>query len=400
MDMYTRRILMLRGLSAAGSLALSGSLAHAAARETVLVRLFLRGGIDGLNVVVPYAEDAYYAARPTIAIAGPKKVGGAAKLDERFALHPALAPLMPLYRERSLAFIHAVGSPAETRSHFDAQDNMESASVDGRSRPGWLGRPSLGTSDFAAVSTDDSVPLALRGANALAVGALSQFGLTGGGAKMKARLERGFSALYGTDEGLVSPPGRRALEAIRRVRALSPQTYQPSNGAQYGKGPAARQLQDVAILIKGDVGLRVACVDVGGWDTHTGEKNRLQRALAPLGQALRGFYQDLGDRMKDVVVLVVSEFGRTVKENGSGGTDHGHGTMMMALGGRVAGGKVYGRWPGLRVDDRYQGRDLAVTTDFRTVFAEVLQSHLGVPSSAAQFPGWSPSEPALGMMRT
>ena len=397
-DQQTRRTFILRGLAAAGGLSIGLDEARAAPRSKVLVRLFLRGGVDGLNVVVPYAEQAYYDARPTIAIPRPGRPQGGLKLDDRFALHPALGPLVPLFRDRSLALVHAVGSPATTRSHFDAQDNMELAAIDGPSRKGWLGRIPLGSSDFAAISTDDNVPLALRGADALAIGTLAQFGL-GGQGRMRDRLERGFTALYGSREPLVSPAGRRALESIRRVRALAPQTYKPARGANYGTSPIGRQLRDVAVLIKGDLGLRVACVDIGGWDTHTGEKNRLQRALKPLGTALAAFHRDLGDRMADVLVLVVSEFGRTVNENGSGGTDHGHGTVMMLLGGSVAGGQVYGRWPGLRENDRYEGRDLAVTTDFRTVFQEALVAHLGVPGADVKFPGTAPSVPTLGLLR-
>ena len=396
MNAYTRRTLLQRSLLTAGGLAIGLDDAWAAPRNKVLVRLFLRGGIDGLNVVVPYGEKAYYDARPTIAIPRPGRAQGAIKLDDRFGLHPSLAPLLPLYRSRSLAFVHAVGSPAPTRSHFDAQDNMEVAAIDGRSHDGWLGRIGFGDSAFAAVATDDNVPLALRGADALAIGQLAQFGLAGQG-KMRDRIESGFTDLYAGAESQVSPAGRRALESIRRVRALNPKNYRPANNAQYGKSPVGRHLRDVALLIKGDLGLRVACVDVGGWDTHTGEKNRLQRGLTQLGTALAAFHRDLGDRMADVVVLVVSEFGRTVKENGSGGTDHGHGTMMALLGGSVAGGKVYGRWPGVRVGDRYEGRDLAITTDFRTVFKETLTAHLGVAGSAAEFPGTTSPASPLGL---
>ena len=398
MDTQTRRAFILGGMGAAGRLAIGLGDAHAATGDKILVRLFLRGGIDGLNVVPPYADQAYYDARPTIAVARPGRKQGALKLDDQFGLHPALAPLLPLYRERSLAFVHAVGSPASTRSHFDAQDNMEVAAIDGRARVGWLGRLPLGGSAFAAISTDDNVPLALRGTDALAVGRLDRFGLAGKG-RLRERIERGFAALYtGTRDG-VSLAGRRALESIRRVRALNPQRYRPANGAEYGKGPVGQQLRDVALLIKGNLGVRVACVDVGGWDTHVGEVNRLQRGLTPLGTALAAFHRDLGDRMDDIVVLVVSEFGRTVKENGAGGTDHGHGTIMMALGGPVAGGRVYGRWPGVRPEERYEGRDLAVTTDFRTVFSEVLTAHLKLSPSTLGISGDAASAESLGLFK-
>ncbi|MEO1339359.1 MAG: hypothetical protein AAFV29_27210, partial [Myxococcota bacterium] len=264
MDHQTRRTFLLRSLGAAGGLTVGLRSAHATpnpTRDKVLVRLFLRGGIDGLNVVPPYAEPDYYRARPTIAIPRPGQTHGALKLDDQFGLHPALGPLLPLYRERSLAFVHAVGSPAQTRSHFDAQDNMEVAAIDGRTRNGWLGRIPLGSDEFTAVSTDDNVPLALRGTDALALGRLAQFGLKARG-RMQSRLEQGFAELYERNDTLVSPAGRRALASIQRIRALNPKAYRPANGANYGKGPAAQHLKDVALLIKANVGVRVACVDV------------------------------------------------------------------------------------------------------------------------------------------
>lgn len=395
-----RRTLLLGGLGATALLGRSRAV-FAGARDKILVRLFLRGGIDGLNVVVPYTDRAYYAARPTIALPRPGQAGGVLKLDGRFGLHPALAPLLPLYRERTLAFVQAVGSPAGTRSHFDAQDNMEAGTLTGHRRSGWLGRlrSKLGGSDLAAVSMQDDVPLALRGGDAIALGKLSSFGLKGN-AKTRARLEEGFGALYAGDDTMVAPAGRRALAAIERVRGLSPDKYTPDHRADYGRGPAASQLKDLALLIKSKVGLRVATVDVGGWDTHTAETARLARELKSLSAALAAFHRDLGPLMADVLVLVVSEFGRTVRENGSGGTDHGHGTMMMALGGQVAGGKVYGRWPGLTETQRYQGRDLEVTTDFRTVFGEALEKQIGVRDVSESLGGDVVREPFLGFLRS
>lgn len=375
-----RRSFVWGGLSGGASM-VWGRSALATASDRVLVRVFLRGGIDGLNTVIPYTEDAYYEARPTISIPKPGKVGGAIELDGQFALHPALKPLKALYEEKSLAFVQAVGSPDPTRSHFDAQDHMEMGTLDGSHPRGWLASVAhqLGDDAFTAVSMKDSLPLSLRGTHAVAVGELRKFGLVGG-EQAKTRLGRGFAALYeGKDS--ISVAGKKALIDATRVRQLDPANYRPQNGANYGKGSAASQLRDLAFLIKNKLGIRIATVEVGGWDTHNAENQRLSKALQELGQALFAFRRDLGTRMKDVLVLVVSEFGRTVKENGSGGTDHGHGTLMMALGGSVRGGKVYGTWPGLAQGQRYQGRDLEVTTDFRDVFSEVLGVHLGIDSS-------------------
>lgn len=397
--MMHRRNFLAAGLGAGASLGWMGP-AFGARKDNVLVRVFLRGGLDGLNAVVPFADDAYYAARPTIAVPRPQAEGGALPLDERFGLHPSLRSLIPLYRERSLALVQAVGSPAPTRSHFDAQDNMEAGSLEGYARAGWLGRVrrQLGEGEFAAVAMQDALPLALGGGEAIALGRLDKFGFAGG-EKARSRWERGFAALYAGGDGLVSPAGRRALSAVARVRALAPENYRPAEGVDYGKGAAATQLRDLAMLIKGKVGVRVATVDVGGWDTHTGESARLERELHRLGTAISAFHRDLGDRMANVLVLVVSEFGRTVEENGSGGTDHGHGTMMMMLGGPVKGGRVYGRWPGLSKPERYQGRDLDVTTDFRVIFGEVLEKQLGVSKASAALFGQQKAPSPLGFLR-
>lgn len=394
-----RRSFLAAGLGTGASLAWMGT-AFGARSDPILVRVFLRGGLDGLNAIVPFADEAYYAARPTIGVPRPKAEGGALSLDGRFGLHPSLRSLVPMYRERSLAFVQAVGSPAPTRSHFDAQDHMEAGSLTGRARAGWLGRVrgQLGESDFAAVSMQDALPLALVGGDAIALGRLDKFGFAGG-ESVRARSERGFAALYTGDDGLVSPAGRRALSAVARVRALSPGSYRPAEGVDYGQGSAATQLRDLAMLIKAQVGVRVATVDVGGWDTHTGQRARLDRELLRLGTALSGFHRDLGDRMANVLVLVVSEFGRTVEENGSGGTDHGHGTVMMILGGPVRGGRVYGRWPGLTKPQRYQGRDLEVTTDFRAVFGEALEKHLAVSKASRTLFGEERPPVPLGFLR-
>lgn len=371
-----------------------------------LVCVFLRGAADALNLVVPYADAEYYELRPGIAVAEPGKPHGALKLDERFGLHPALAPLKPAYDAGELAFVHAVGSPHPTRSHFQAQDYMESGSPGASTGSGWLARclerdAARPRGELPAVALSSRLPLALRGtARALAAESVKQLAL-GKPKGFGSELERGFARLYASGDEPATRAGRDALVAAARLQALRKSTYQPENGASYER--AARPFQEIASLLKADLGLEAAWIDVGGWDTHTGQGNgengALKRRLEPLGRALAAFRADLGARLQHVVVLVMSEFGRTVRENGSGGTDHGHGTAMLVLGGNVHGGKVYGNFPGLAPEHLFEGRDLPVTTDYRLLFAELAEKHLGVRDAASLFPGDDWRGKPLGVMR-
>jgi uncharacterized protein (DUF1501 family) len=377
------------------------------ARRKVLVVVFQRGGVDGLSMVVPYAESGYRRDRPGIALAPPGKDDGALDLDGQFGLHPRLAPLEPMFRAGELALVHAVGSPHPTRSHFDAQDYLETGTPGRHStRDGWLNRclasaPAPGATPFRAVAFGERLPRALQGrSEALAMKNLRNFGLRGR-RRFEQRLHGAFSALYAGGEDPLLRAGRQALQASRRVRELDPKSYVPANGASYPE--QGRALGEVAQLIKADVGLELAFIDLGGWDTHAGQGSsagQLGRRLDILGRSLAGFRADLGEHMRDVVVLTMSEFGRTVAQNGSGGTDHGHATAMMVLGGPVQGGKVYGRWPGLEPEQRFEGRDLAVTTDFRDLFGEIVTKHLGVTDLGRVFPD-HPNDAArsLGILR-
>ena len=397
-----RRALLL-GAGAAGlsfSLPALGE-TPAPARGNVLVAIFLRGGVDGLSLCVPYTEAAYYAERKSIAIPRPGKRGGAIDLDGRFGLHPRLAPLVAAWRANELAVVHAVGSPDPTRSHFQAQDDWETATPGRRStRDGWLGRAleqEAKPGVLPAVAVSERVPLALRGrANVLAAKPLSAARLRAP-APVRPALERGFSRLWSRGDDPMRRAGRGALDAVSRLRGLDER--EPDNGAEYA--PVARPLRDLAGLIKADLGLRVGWVDVGGWDTHQGqgdgEGGRLSRQLTELGRALAAFRQDLGDDMQRVVVLVMSEFGRTVRENGTSGTDHGHGSAMLILGGNVRGGRVLGSFPGLEEPQRFEARDLAVTTDFRAVLGEVAVRHLGVKDVEPVLPGYGRGLASLGI---
>lgn len=381
-------------------------------RRKVLVAIFQRGAVDGLNMVIPFAEKDYFSMRPTIAIPEPQvhpatSAGPAAiDLDGFFALHPSLAGMKPLFDARQLAIVHAVGSPSNTRSHFDAQDYMETATPGVKStRDGWLNRylaakPEAEATPFRAVAVAPRMPRTLSGqASSLVVDEIKNFRLLGrpdpppSVAATPAAEELAFEEMYASSQDpLFSRAAAETFEAIRTLRRVGAETYQPANGAEYPHGKPGHDLQQVAQLIKADVGLEVAFSNVGGWDNHLNEggvEGQMANKLKELGDALAAFHKDLGDRMEDVVVLTLSEFGRTARENGNRGTDHGHANAMFVLGGPVKGGKVYGEWPGLKPGQLNQDRDLAMTTDFRDVFAEIVVRHLGAQDTATIFPGFS-----------
>lgn len=379
-----------------------GAEMQGARKGKVLICLFQRGAADGINMVVPHGEAAYYAARPTIAIPRPRSGSSdaAIDLDGFFGLHPALQPFERLYREGLLAPIHAVGSPSATRSHFDAQDYMESGTPDRKStQDGWLNRylAVQGTcqecatpheSPFRAVSMTPQTPRILEGPSAaVAMNSLGEFTVRGAG-NSADRLE----ALYRTGEAdLVHGAGREMFEAVRLLQNANPQRYQPENGADYPRSQFGQRLREIAQLIKSGVGIEVAFADVGGWDTHVNQgasSGQLAQRLNDFSRSIAALVTDLGDRMDDLVILSMSEFGRMVRQNGNGGTDHGHAGAMFVIGGGAKGGKVHGTWPGLEREQLYEGRDLALTTDFRAVFADVLTRHLGAKNLSPVFPGY------------
>ncbi len=410
--MLTRRALLKAGACALVAVAapprfLARAANAADARRKVLVAVFQRGAVDGLSMVVPYGDRDYAAARASIAIRPPGGGDAAAAqdLDGFFALHPALEPLMPMWRTRALAVVHACGSPDRTRSHFDAQDYMESGTPGVKSTPdGWLAR-AVGTraapsSPFRAVALGPTLPRILRGdAGAISLASLERFDVR---ARAEAAVARkGFESLYEQSvQDLLHGTGRETFEAVRMLKSANAARLAPENNAEYPRSRLGQSLRQIAQLIRSDVGLEIAFTDAEGWDTHVGqgaEQGQLANRLRDFGASLAAFVQDLGDRMGDVVILTMSEFGRTVAENGNRGTDHGHATAMLLLGGGVRGGKVYGRWPGLARERLYEGRDLAVTTDFRALFAEVAGRQLGIARPATLFPGWT-GAPALGVV--
>ncbi len=378
----------------------------------ILVTIFQRGAADGLNIVVPFGDKSYYDLRPTIAIPPPVAGTGASAidLDGFFGFHPSLRPLIDLYRSGTLAVVHAAGSPDNTRSHFDAQDYMESATPGLKgTRDGWLNRylvarPEPDATPFRAISTTPTLPRSLQGtAPAVALENISTFSLRTG--PDSAGLQDAFRSLYvSSGSGILHDAGKEAFAAMDFLKRTLSLTYVPADGAVYPRSPLGRNLQTIARLIKADSGLEVAFAETGGWDHHANEggvQGQLAARLSDLAEGMAAFSRDLGDRMSDVVVLTMSEFGRTAHENGNRGTDHGHANVMLVLGGPVSGGKVYGTWPGLAPDQLNEGRDLALTTDFRDVFGEVVRRHLGLKDPACVFPHYTLEEKnSRGFLRT
>jgi uncharacterized protein (DUF1501 family) len=403
MKVSRRAFLKSGGIAMIGMSTLPGFLQRAVAAtpsagKKKLVVLFQRGAADGLNIVVPFAEPNYYRIRPTIAIQAPGRAAGdqaAADLDGFFGLHPSMASLAPLFHNGSMAIVHAAGSPDSSRSHFDAQDYMESGTPGIRATDdGWLNRtlaetPEPGASPFRAVAMGPNLPLTLRGtAPAIALPDVSQFKVFA----QSPAVEGGFEALYAqTVDTALRGTGNETFEAVDMLRKADPARFQPQNGAQYPAGRVGQTMLQVAQLLKADIGMEVSFVDTGGWDNHVNEggaQGQLANLLRDLSGSLAAFSQDLGDRMEDVVVVTMSEFGRTAHENGNRGTDHGHANCMLVMGGPVKGGKVYGQWPGLNPDQLNEGRDLTLTTDFRSVLGELIVNHLGSKDLDAVFPGF------------
>jgi len=361
----------------------------------ILVAIFQRGAADGLNVVVPFFEPRYYQVRPSIAIPQPGKPNGGLDLDGRFALHPALQPLKTLWDSRQLAIVHAAGSPDASRSHFDAQDFMECGTPGIKREDGWLNRAlppgAPDSSPVRAIASGTQLPKTLQGSRgAIAVDSLPRFQVAD---KSTADvLENLYSSSLDTQ---LKAQGKATFDAIKLIESVRTRPYTPAAGAQY-VGEFGQRLQQIARLIKADVGVEVAFADIGGWDHHSNENGQLTNQLRQFGSSLATFTQDLGDRMEDVVIVTMSEFGRTVNENGNAGTDHGHGNVMMVMGGGVRGGRICGEWPGLEPEQLFERRDLAVTTDFRDVLGELVSGHLSQKADQV-FPGYTPRT-SLGLL--
>ena len=399
----TRRVFVRNSaLAVVGTAAVPCFLARAAfgatesgARNKRLVVIFQRGAADGLNIVVPHGEAQYYAMRPSINI--PRK--SVLDLNGFFGLHPALASFQPLWQQGHLAIVHAAGSPDTTRSHFDAQDFMETGTPGVKiTQDGWLNRslrnlPSAPTnSPFRALALGPSLPRILRGNEpAIAMNNINDFSVGGRNPK-PSPAALAFEAMYDhSSDSVLHGTGEETFDAVKMLKAADPAKYTPAPGANYPKGRFGDSLRQLAQLIKANLGVQVAFADIGGWDHHVNEgatEGQLANVLGDFSQSLAAFWTDLGDLGEDTVIVTMSEFGRTARENGNRGTDHGHANVMFMLGGRVTGGKVYGHWPGLDQSQLYEGRDLALTTDFRHVIGEAVAQHMGNTNLAAVFPGF------------
>ena len=423
--MLTRRI-FLRG-SAIAMVGMGQApmwLARAAASEgrkrKTLVAIFMRGAADGLNIVVPFGDPRYRQLRPTLGLQPPRSqddsqnngpFGPVIDLDGKFGLHPGLRHFKELWDKRQLAIVEAAGSPDPSRSHFDAQDYMESGTP-GKTGNGWLNRalgdPGPDASPLRAIALSNRVPRTLRGEyEAVALGNLQGFNISD---EERLAILRNMYSL--TSDATMRRTGKDAFEAMKMLQSMAkeqtpnpgeqapaPGQVLPNTRPSYNAGgQLGRNLQELARLMKSGAGVEAAFAEVDGWDHHQNENNQLPNLLNQFSNAIAAFCQDLDDRMEDVVIVTMSEFGRTVEENGTGGTDHGHGSLMMVVGGAVVGGKIYGTWPGLEKEQLFETRDLAVTTDFRTVLSELVRGHLGRTDLSSVFPGFNPNS-SLGLLR-
>jgi uncharacterized protein (DUF1501 family) len=402
---FTRRVFMKGGaMAVVGTAAVPSFLTRsvlaqvtsAQAQGKTLVVIFQRGAADGLNIVVPHAERNYYQVRPTIAIPQNQVID----LNGFFGLHPAIQSFKPLFDQGHLAIVHAAGSPDTTRSHFDAQDYMESGTPGVKATPdGWLNRALQAEpvrrqdvpSAFQAVALGAQIPRTLQGKiQAVAVSRLQDFTIAGKGPNA-ASISNTFQAMYdeSTDSSLRGT-GQETFAAVKMLKATDPANYKPAPGAIYPTSTFGNDMKQIAQLIKANLGVEAAFTDIGGWDTHQNQgsvNGQLANVLRDFSQSISAFWTDMGDRAENVTLVTMSEFGRTVHQNGTGGTDHGHANVMFILGGAVKGGKVYGRWPGLDSGQLYQDRDLDITTDFRQVLGEAAFRTLGARDLELVFPG-------------
>jgi uncharacterized protein (DUF1501 family) len=411
-DQARRGVASRRGFMKGGALALVGTsvipsfllksvmaeATTAAANDKKLVVLFQRGAADGLNIVVPYKEKNYYAMRPSIAI----QQKDVLDLDGFFGLHPAMAGFKPLYDGGHLAIVHAAGSPDPSRSHFDAQDYMESGTPGVKStQDGWLNRalvdgpapkgPDGNVSAFRAVALGSQVPRTLEGKQpAIAISNLADFSVGGKGPQPSA-ISNAFQAMYDeSTDAVLHGTGQETFEAVKMLKSADPAKYQPAAGVNYPNTPFGNSLKQIAQLMKANLGVEAAFSDIGGWDTHQnqgGATGQLANRLTEFSNGIAAFWKDMGDDSENITLVTMSEFGRTARQNGTGGTDHGHANVMFVLGGTVKGGKVYGKWPGLNDGQLNEGRDLTVTTDFRRVLGEAAFKTLGSRNMDIVFPG-------------
>lgn len=410
--------LALFGISLAGGI--PGFLAEAAAsdkilapykRKKIMVCIFQRGAMDGLMAITPFTDEALKAARPTLFMSAAK--GGnnnpLIDLDGRFGMHPSMKAFEPLFRDKRLAIVHGIGSPNNTRSHFDAQDYMESGTPFNKgTASGWLNRAVglLGhdaATPFQAVSLTSAMPRSFYGDNpSVSISNLQDFAIQMRGNPMGANMAaKSFEDLYSqTSSSLLKETGKESFDAVKILQKADTKNYIPANNAVYPNTPVGNSLKQIAQLIKMDVGLEVAFTESGGWDTHFNQGTDtgiFARNVEDLSKCIVAFWTDLGQYQDDVTLMTMTEFGRTVHQNGTGGTDHGRASCNFILGNDVNGGIVHGDIKSLVVENLEDGRDLPVTTDFRSVFSEVADKHLKINNDKVLFPDWNGNK--IGVMR-
>ena len=389
----------------------SNKLAGLYKKNKIMVCIFQRGAMDGLMAVTPFTDEFLQAARPDLFISAAKNNPATPliDLDGRFGLHPSMNVFEPLFRENRLAIVHGMGSPNNSRSHFDAQDYMESGTPFTKGTPsGWLNRASglLGheATPFRAVSLTSSMPRSFYGDNpAIAIRDLKDFDVqlkgNPAGANMAAK---SFEDLYDqTTSSLLKETGKESFDAVKMLQKADVRNYAPANNAVYPNSALGNSLKQIAQLIKMDVGLEVAFAESGGWDTHFNQgasTGIFARNVNDLSNSIAAFWKDLDVYQDDVTVMTMTEFGRTVKQNGTGGTDHGRASCMFILGNDVNGGKVHGSMQPLAPENLEDNRDLAVTTDFRSIFSEVADAHLKIQNDTVLFPDWKGNK--IGVMHS
>jgi len=372
-------------------------------RRKIMVCIFQRGAMDGLMAVTPFTDEYLKAARPALFMSAAKS--GMKKplidLDGKFGLHPSMSAFEQVFRDKRMAIVHGIGSPNTTRSHFDAQDFMESGTPFKKgTESGWLNRAvgllgHDGATPFQGVSLTSSLPRSFYGDHpAVAISNLQDFKVQmRGSLSGAAQAARSFEALYDqTSSGLLKETGKESFDAVRMLKKTDIKNYKPAGNAVYPNTALGNSLRQIAQLVKMDVGLEVAFAESGGWDTHFNQGTDtgiFARNVHDLSESIMAFWTDMDTLQDDVTVMTMTEFGRTVKQNGTGGTDHGRASCNFILGGGVKGGLVHGKVAELAVENLEDGRDLAVTTDFRSVFSEVADKHLGISNDKVLFPDWS-----------
>ncbi len=377
-------------------------------KNKTLVCIFQRGAMDGLMVVSPFADPNLKRLRPTLYMSPALTEGKMTDLDGRFGLHPSLQSLSPFFTVGRMAIVHGVGSPNTTRSHFDAQDYMESGTPFNKgTASGWLNRAVglLGHegTPFRAVSLTSALPRSLYGDNeSLAINNLQEFAIQMRGNPMATNLaSKSFEQLYDqTSSELLNKTGKESFDAMKMLNVNNIKNYQPANGIVYPNSALGNSLRQIATLIKMEVGMEVAFAESGGWDTHFNQgtiNGTLGRNLKDFGDSIAAFWKDLAAYQDEVTVMTMTEFGRTAHQNGTGGTDHGRASCLFVLGNDVQGGKVYHNIKTLAKEDLEDGRDLPVSTDFRAVFSSVAGKHLKIHDNSKLFPSWEGM--GLGLMK-